>query len=141
MNATDYLVKPYTYAALELAMNSVVARRTGADRAVTVRNLEGSTRIPIGSIYYVEVNKHRVIYHTDFGLVDVWGSMKSAEENLPKDSFAKCGASWLVNLMHVRKVCSGEVEVGGDSIKISRARRKEFIAALHAYIAREGGTE
>lgn len=138
VGATDYLVKPYTYAAFELAMNAVVSKRKNSGSDITVRNLEGSTRIPLESIYYVEVNKHRVMYHTDFGIVDVWGSMKSAEAAFPKDSFVKCGASWLINLRHVRGVTGSEVLVGGDKIKISRAKRKEFMAALHEYMIRGG---
>lgn len=139
VGATDYLVKPYSYTAFKLAMTAVVKKTKTANEYVTVRNLEGSTRIPVDSIYYVEVNKHRVIYHTDFGCVDVWGSMKSAEELLPKDVFAKCGASWLVNLRYVRGISGTEVTVGSDRIKISRAKKKEFTASLHNYMSRDGG--
>lgn len=141
-SALDYLVKPYSYESFAMAVSRAIARaKTLEEGSVTVRNVEGAHRISFDSIYYVEVHGHRLLYHTDSGVVDVWGSMPDAEGALPSDRFCKCGASWLVNLSHVRSIKGDYVFVGGDSLKISRARKKPFIAALHEYIERGGSTE
>ena len=139
VGALDYLVKPYSYEAFEMTFSMAVKKRADAERSVTVRNMSGYARIPLSAIYYVEVNKHRVIYHTDFGLVDVWGSMKAAEKALPPFSFAKCGASWLVNLGRVKSIEGDSVVVGGDRLKISRAKKKAFLQALNAFVSYGGG--
>ena len=134
VGACDYLVKPYSYEALLFSMDRLLSARTdGGD--VVVRNLDGFMRIPVDSIYYVEVNKHRVLYHTDSGITDVWGSMKSAEKGLSGSPFARCGVSYLINLRNVTAIDGDEVTVGGDRIKISRAYKRGFIAALNLYIS------
>ena len=140
-SALDYLVKPYSYESLAMTLNRVVARvstlRTGS---IVVKNMQGARRISFDSIYYVEVHKHRLLYHTDEGVTDVWGSMPDAEKVLPQESFCKCGVSWLVNLRHVRSIEGNFVVVGadGDRLKISRPKKKAFIAALHRYIEGAG---
>lgn len=138
VGAADYLVKPYPYDALVFSLDRLF-RRTAHCGEVTVRNMNGSVRIPVDSINYVEINKHRLLYHTDSGIVDVWGSMKTAEAQLPAGLFARCGVSYLVNLRRVERIAGDEVTVGGDVIVISRAKKKSFMAALNAYIAGGGG--
>ncbi len=137
--ALDYLVKPYSYEALAMSVSRAIERAEALESgSVIVRNLEGARRITFDSIYYVEVHKHRLLYHTDTDVVDVWGSMPDAEKALPAQRFCKCGASWLVNLGRVSAIRGNFVVVGGDELKISRSRKKAFIAALHAYIS-DGG--
>lgn len=138
VGAADYLVKPYSYDALVFSLDRLF-RRTAHCGEVTVRNMNGSVRISVDSINYVEINKHRLLYHTDSGIVDVWGSMKTAEAQLPAGLFARCGVSYLVNLRRVERIAGDEVTVGGDVIVISRAKKKSFMAALNAYIAGGGG--
>lgn len=140
VSASDFLVKPYTYEALSFSLDRLLHRTApGGGSEITVRNMNGSVRIPVDSINYVEINKHRLLYHTDSGIVDVWGSMKTAEAQLPAGLFARCGVSYLVNLRRVERIAGDEVTVGGDVIVISRAKKKSFMAALNAYIAGGGG--
>ena len=96
--------------------------------------MDGYIRIPVDSIFYVEVNRHRLLYHTDSGIYDVWGSMRTAESALPAGSFARCGVSYLVYLRNVTEVAGDDVKVGGSVIKISRAKKRSFMSALNAYI-------
>lgn len=139
VGALDYLVKPFSYENFALTMDTVCTHtKLNSQSSVTVRNLDGYKVIPTCSIYYVEVRKHRIMYHTDTGIIDVWGSMPSAEAGLPKESFVKCGASWLVNLKNVKSVSGNTVTVGKDILKISRAKKKEFMTALHEYITGKG---
>ena len=133
VGASDFLVKPYPYDALVFSLDKLF-RRTAYCGEVTVRNMDGYIRIPVDSIFYVEVNRHRLLYHTDSGIYDVWGSMRTAESALPAGSFARCGVSYLVNLRNVTEVAGDDVKVGGSVIKISRAKKRSFMSALNAYI-------
>lgn len=134
VNAFDYIVKPYSYEAVEMTVDALLKRVK--NKEIVVSNLGGYTRIPVSSIQYVEINKHRVLYHTDFGVVDVWGSMAKAENELKDAGFAKCGASWLVNLHQVKAVEGNWVTVGDIKIRVSRAKKKEFLLKLHEIVAR-----
>ena len=141
VGAVDFLVKPYSYEDFHIAVEAAASAGANFGKTVTVRNMYGSVRIAVESIYYVEVCKHRVIYHTDSSLVDVWGSMTTAQKELPQDSFQKCGASYLVNLRHVLGVYGDYVAVGKDKIKKNREKKKGFLASLHVYISRGGGVK
>ena len=140
-SAVDYLVKPYSYESFAMATDRAVARAENVkNESVIVRNMQGVWRIAVDSVYYVEVCQHRLLYHTDSGIVNVWGSMPDAERTLPKNGFYKCGASWLVNLRHVRSIEGNYVIVGDkqERLKISRTRKKAFVTALHLYIEHGG---
>lgn len=139
VGATDYLVKPYSYEAFAMTFSVALKKSETAGLSVTVCNTSGYTRILLSSVYFVEVNKHRVLYHTDIGIVDVWGSMKSAESVFPPRSFAKCASSFLVNLARVKSVAGDTVTVGEYKLKISRSKKKSFLQALNAFVA--GGGE
>lgn len=141
VDATDYLVKPYPYESFSLTMDRVCRKAASQLRgSVTVRNREGETHIPVSSILYVEQYNHRLIYHTDTGLVDVWGTMAGAERLLADfPGFVRCSASYLVNLRFVRAVSGATVTVGKDQIGISRGKKKEFLQALNTFWATGGG--
>lgn len=141
VNAIDYLVKPYPYEAFALTLDR--ARRRAAVQlmdSITVRNREREVHIPVRSIFYVEQKNHRLLYHTDTGVIDVWGTMPMAEKTLaPFSGFEKCGASYLVNLRYVRAVVDGMVTVGNEKLSLSRGRKKEFLQALNTFFATGGG--
>lgn len=140
VGAVDYILKPVTKEAAETALASViekVKRRLGG--YITVKSSVGFVRIPLISLLYAEVNLHRVLYHTDFGVIDTRGSMKQTEQILPKECFACCNSSYIVNLRHVRKIETEYVTVGEEKLKISRAKKKAFVCALNAYIGFSGG--
>lgn len=141
VSATGYLVKPYSYPAFSMAFDRALARaRLLQNDSILVRNRQGVHRIEISSILYVEVQKHRLRYHTDEGTTDVWGSMPDAVRMLPRELFAKCGTSWLVGLKWVRNIRGEIVTVGNEQLKISRAYKKSFTEAMHAFVDAGGGS-
>ena len=60
--------------------------------------------------------------------------MKEIEDRLEGLSFKRCNNCYLVNLKHVSSVDRDEIRVGGDRLKISRPRRKEFLQSLANYV-------
>ena len=73
-------------------------------------------------------------YHTDEGEIVVRGSLQSAENLLPSDTFAKCNHWYLVNLMHVTEVRKNTAVVGPFELEISRRNRSGFLEALTKYM-------
>ena len=113
-----------------------VAVLVGARRneSITVRSAGGVKKIPVASILYVDVWHHKLTYHTQNGNIECWGSLAETEKLLPKGWFAYCSAGVLVHLKHVDAIEGEEVIVNGTRLKISRLRKKDFMAEFAAYL-------
>lgn len=138
VGASDYLVKPVGYPAFAMTMDEILPRADALrSESIELRSNYAAVRVPVGSVLYVESRGHRMIWHTDSGDVETWGSMKAIEEMLPSH-FARCNVSMLVNLERVTGIDGGEVTVGGVRLPISRHRKKDFTAAV---VGAVGNTE
>lgn len=137
VGAFDFIVKPVVYDTLVMKMDralKVVGERGGAEIRL---NADGEIRlVPAAAIRYVEVSRHYLVYHTDRGNFRVRGTIERAAKELAQSNFARCNISYLVNLKHVAKIRGDSVFVAGDELKISRARKKEFLNALTNYLGR-----
>ncbi len=141
VDALSYLLKPVPYAvfAQELARCLVRLRRRER-RHLLFSSLDGARhRVDIADVLYLESAKHNVIVHTLDADHVVATSLKAMEAGLSGDDFFRCNSGYLVNLRHVTGVEGGDCRVrGGGRLQISRPRKKEFLAALAAYIGARG---
>lgn len=131
VNALDFIVKPVEYSIFEFKMKkavSIISRRY--DNMLTLKVKNGIRRIRVNDIYYVEVIKHKLIYHTVHGDIEVWEALSDVEQRLTSYGFARCNISFLVNLRYVTEIQEDSVCVNGEHLKISRPKKKEFIRAL-----------
>lgn len=138
VGASDYIVKPYGYETFAVTVDGVLPQiDRGRSQSVELYSNYAKVKVPICSVLYIESRGHRMIWHTDSGDVETWGSMKATEEMLPSH-FARCNVSMLVNLERVTGIDGGEVTVGGVRLPISRHRKKDFTAAV---VGAVGNTE
>lgn len=56
---------------------------------------------------------------------------------LPEEDFFRCNSGYFVNLQRVTGMDGFTVFLGDTELLVSHARRKAFIEALHAYLARQ----
>lgn len=138
VGAADYMVKPYGYETFAVTVDGVLPQiDRGRSQSVELYSNYAKVKVPVRAVLYVESRGHRMIWHTDSGDVETWGSMKATEEMLPSH-FARCNVSMLVNLERVTGIDGGEVTVGGVRLPISRHRKKDFTAAV---VGAVGNTE
>lgn len=144
VSAKDYLLKPILYASFAFRFERTLAAVRSAmagHRYIVVKTQKGIVRLDAGSIYYIEVIKHTVIYHTTGGTIEAWASLKNVEDSmgdLAGKQFVRCNNCFLVNLQFVERIEDDVVIVGGAELKISRARRRDFLNSFTLYCA-EGG--
>lgn len=135
VDAFDYILKPLQYpsfaAKLERIQRSLSHRENAI--ALDLRTKEGGQRVRVDSITYIESAAHDISIHADGQVICVWGTLGKFEEDLKAVNFVRCNTSFLVNLKYVETVRKDEVVVAGDTLPISRSRRKEFLAALARY--------
>ncbi len=137
VSALDFVVKPINRTRLFSLMDRIRDRMLlRGNKTVALRTSGSLVRLDVGRIIYIEVYKHRLIYHTLDGDTDVWGSLVDAEKELPPERFARCNNGYIVNLAYVKRVDGDEVTLDGTEtkLKISRPKKKEFSERLVAYV-------
>lgn len=134
VDALDYILKPVNYPALKLKIDKAITRcKLRKTREVMLPTTEGDIRVSIKDIFYVEIEKHNIIYHTAQGCYNEYGTLKQVEKILAKE-FSRCSSCYLVNLRCVSKIQGDDVYIGDIKLPISRSRKKEFVKALHDHI-------
>lgn len=131
VRALDFMVKPVEYEELEYKLDRALlyCRRHG-DAALTLESAGVARRVPLRTIYYVEVYNHSLIYHTAAGDITAHGQLKDLEADSRFARFAKCNSCYLVNCEQVTQVHPNHVTVGGDRLPISRRKKKGFMSRL-----------
>lgn len=134
VEAADYILKPVNYYALAMKLDRIL-RRCEAKHSVTllVSNAEGQHSISAADIAYIEVTNHALCYHLKNRTITATGSLREVEEKLQGNNFVRCNNCYLVNLKYVEAVEQDSITVSGARLKMSRARRKEFMQAMMTF--------
>lgn len=135
VNAFDYVIKPVRYDGFESKLdriNRMLSHRRSVER-IEVRTKEQIRRIPADDILYLEVVNHDILIHTVNDVYRQWGSLKTYEDQLKGSNFVRCNAPYLVNLRYVEGIGVDSVTVRQEELPISRAKRKDFLAAYAQY--------
>lgn len=135
VDALDYVLKPISYYAFSQRIERALARMQRRTRKfIHIVGREGTSKVEMTRIYYVEVQRHDLMFHTADGVIEAQGTMKDTEEMLDKNMFFRCNKGYLVNLEQVQGIRGDNAIVGGEELQISRAKKKAFMDALNNYI-------
>lgn len=143
VDALDYLVKPLTYEALCFKFGKIRrALRARQTKSLLVTTRDRVQRIGASQILYIEIFNHSLCYHTLNGDYTQTGStsLSDLEKELAGDFFARCHNCYLVNLRMVDTVEENTVWVHDVPLRMSRGRKKAFLAALAASYLEGAGT-
>lgn len=134
VDALDYLIKPVAKELLFRTLDKAI-HRLGDFRHnyFTINNNDGYFVINTMEIYYIELLNRKLIIHTKSGPIACLRSLQYMEEQLP-DTFFRCHSAFLVNLHAVESVQGPDIVVAGNTIPISKHRRKDFIRALTEFV-------
>jgi len=138
VSAFDFLVKPYEYPIFKMKMDRIMKRLSlGQEEKIEVLDTDRQRIVlPASHILYLEVRNHNVIYHTLDGTFHSRQSLSSAEEKLEGKGFARASNYALVNLRMVKTVNQDLIDLNGETVRMSRSRKKDFLAALADYYGR-----
>ncbi len=135
VEAMDFIVKPMNYLKFSVVMKRAAKRLSRPKSEVFLQSGGDLFRVAVDEILYVEVDRNRCFYHTENGVIEIWSSLKKEEERLKDDPFVKANSCYLVNLAHIKSISGDAVQVGGESLAISRSKRRELMEAFTAYVA------
>lgn len=134
VDAMDYVIKPVNYNAFKITIERAIHRISKKEKEeVILPSAEGTIRIEISCLNYVEIADHDITYHTSRGNYKAYGTMRAIEKLLPEKQFSKCNRSFLVNLRSVTRIQGNSVYVGDEQLEISRPRKQAFLDAFHEY--------
>ena len=135
VDALDYVLKPLSYFAFSQRIQRALERmKRRAKYYLPVMYRGGMRKLDASQVTYIEVQDHDLIYHTASECLESKGSLSELERALGERNFFRCNKCYLVNLEHVDSVDSTSIQVGGDQIQVSRARKKALLDALNDYI-------
>jgi DNA-binding LytR/AlgR family response regulator len=139
VRALQYLLKPLAKAAVDKALDQAreqLERRR--DRFVLLRNKQGSYRIPLHEISYVESRARVFVIHRgDLGDLEFYGRLDDFEGELGDPRFLRCHKSYIVNLDYVRAIEGGEfILEGGEALRISM-KLSEAKSRFASFLARD----
>ncbi len=140
VEALDFIVKPLEWNVFAFRMGRIVSRlkkqQAEATFSVAIKSESGSVnRIEITDIKYIEVNHHTLTYHTINGDFTARGTMRDTEELLSLHGFCLCNQCYLVNLRYVTAIEDENALVGGETLRVSRGKKKDLMKALTGYMA------
>lgn len=135
VNAADFIVKPVEYDWFEPKMDKIISRIANvSDVKLVVKTPDSTVTVKSSELKYVEVQGHWMVFHTTRGDFAAYGSLNKIEPKLEPARFVKCNNCYLVNPAFVQSVSADSAVVGGDTLRISYGKRKEFRQAMAFYL-------
>jgi DNA-binding LytR/AlgR family response regulator len=146
VDALDYLLKPISFEEFTRAVTRAEewfsmkrAAQSGTENStpqnLIVRSDYKQYIIPIDTIVYIEGIRDYIRIHTEEGgSIQTLMNLKTAEELLPSNCFARVHRSYIVNLEKVIKIERTNIVFGNVTIPISDTYKKQFLKLLNARV-------
>lgn len=131
VQASDFIVKPVKYNVFSFKFDrimSIVDKKQG--KTIAIKTKGALKYLTLSEIIFVETRKHKLIFHTETGEYETWGTMKEVCNMIQSSEFALCNSCYFVNLKYVEEINNNFVIVKGNELAISRLKHKTFIDAL-----------
>lgn len=136
VHAYAFLRKPLVYEILKrhlLDAFTQIDQRRGS--SISMPTASGLDLISCEDILYIEVLRHQTTFVTVNGRTDYVCPLSAVEEKIRRFGFFRCHKSYLVNLRRIARITTDSVIMTtGESIPLSKYRRKELIEQLAIFI-------
>ncbi len=135
VEAVDFVVKPVAYADFSLKLNKAMRYiKQNNNKKIVLNTQEGIVNVLISDVFYVEVIRHYLVYHTVNGDYTVRGVMKETEKELADYHFARINQGYLANLKYVESIYGNVTKVAGKELSISRNKKSDFMLQFTRYV-------
>lgn len=135
VGALDFIVKPVTYPQLKMKLErALVEMKRNDSEKIVISHKDGTIRIAVRDIFYIESVGHHICYHTIYGNYEIYGTLKGALNDIHDPLFVHCNRCYVVNIRYVREIRQQEVLVENDRLQISRLRYQPFLQAINEYM-------
>lgn len=139
MNATHYLLKPYTQELFDAAMDRAVQKTKGQD-LLSLTCVDGVYRVRVSEIVSIESQNHYLLCGLSSGeTLRLRRKLPQMYEDLQKyPEFIRVGVSYIANLAFARKISGNMLEMrDGMKIPIPRRSSEEVQRAYMEFCRKE----
>ncbi len=136
VNASHFLLKNYTDEKLSEQFASLCARIVESKSVESLVVVQEGVyhKFAIRSLKYVEVNSHRLSYHTSNKTFVVRGNLNEVAQQLAKYNFIKIHKSYIVNIREILSIDKKSVTVsGGTELPLSRNLRNDVLEIMSQF--------
>ncbi len=132
----DFLLKPISFArfmkGFERALKATrnVGDAPPSEQSLFIRSDRSHIKVNAGEILYIESMKDYVKVKTIDREYVTYQSLTAISEALPEDKFLRIHRSYTIAIHKVSRIKGGFVEIGGESIPISRELRAAVIKRI-----------
>ena len=127
VEALQYLLKPVTVAKIGSVLERAMQRLKDREKALFLQTADGSMRVLISEIRYLEVRRNYVTIHAEEAYT-VKRTLHELEQELDA-CFFRTGRSYIVNLRYVRKITKSQVVLkDGAQVPLSRGLYDEIMS-------------
>jgi len=127
VEALHYLLKPVTEAKIGSVLERAIQRLKDREKALFLQTADGSMRVLISEIRYLEVRRNYVTIHAEEAYT-VKRTLHELEQELDA-CFFRTGRSYIVNLRYVRKITKSQVVLkDGAQVPLSRGLYDEIMS-------------
>ena len=134
LNVLDYLLKPISFERFFKAVSKAKDyfelqqnNHPGSDAAFPYFFLKSNNKyekILYADIVFVEALQNYVVVHTGSQKLISYMTLKSMEDQLPKDSFLKINKSYIVSLHHIKSIDGNTLSTGNHTLPIGRVYKE-----------------
>lgn len=131
----DYLLKPYTDAAIAKLLGDLLRVSQHVEREIEVRRDRKSLRIPLDRVEYIAAQNHTVSVMTDEGEYRAAAKFSQLQEDLCEEPrFLACNRGVIVNMDRVLRFGEDSIEMlCGKSFPVRQRDKKRLFAAFTQY--------
>lgn len=132
VRAAHYLVKPFTRAAFDQAMDRVMdSIRQRHSGKIVFRLVGGGIQVEeINALLYIESNGHiQQVYMADHSMVETrqpLSSLFDTLESMAPGQFVSPGKGYVVNQSAIRLIKSDYIEIQGHKIPLAKRKYRQF---------------
>lgn len=144
LDATDYLVKPFTYVRFCQAVDKAVARHTAKTTSPLpetdipapdadhffIRSEHSIIRINYDDVIYIEGLKDYIKIITRQKVFLTSMHLKVIEDKLPANRFMRVHRSFIVSLSKIESLNNYEIIAGGKSIPLGESYRENLLKSV-----------
>jgi two-component system response regulator LytT len=135
VQALDYVIKPVVYADFSLMLTRAINLIEAKQSSAILFNSEGKEiKVETEDIKYVEIRRHRIVYHCIEKDYPAYGTLKKVEQSLPSNQFYRCNSCYVINLKYVKEIEDLSVIVADEKLEVSHSRRKGLLRSLNDYM-------
>lgn len=139
LNATDYLVKPIPFERFFKAVTKVrealVSQNNNkpSEDFMLVKVEYSTVKVDFNEILYIEGLKDYIRIITREKSILTKSTLKNVEERLPSDTFLRTHKSFIVSILHIRKIEGNRISISEKLIPIGNNYKENLSDKLSRY--------